>query len=215
MTMHKKKSMMTTFVIIAAFIALILGIFASTYVHRAKTIPVDAFQGTLLESPRKISSFNLQGIDGKPFDNASMKGHWTILFFGFTHCGYLCPTTMAQLAKMYQMLEDKGVQTLPRVVMITLDPLRDSQEQLAKYVRSFNPNFYGARGSDASIKAMTAELGIAYVSVSRTSNTAQPMDDIEHTGTLTLFNPAGQLTAFFTTPHQAQSLVSDYLLLIS
>ena len=178
-------------------------------------ITVRQFNGTLLDKPRDISLFSLTGIDGKPFTHDSLKGQWTIIFFGFTRCGSMCPTTMAELGKMHRLLDSQGVTPLPRVVMITLDPARDSLDKLNQYVKAFDPLFFGARGSDSSIRAMTKELGIAYMNVTRHGSPDKTYDDIEHTGAVMLFNPKGQLAAFFTTPHQASLLADDYRLLIA
>lgn len=102
---------------------------------------------------------------------------------------------MAELTKMYHLLEDKGIKNLPRVVMISIDPERDNQEKLGSYVTSFHPDFYGARGDEESIKLMTREMGIAYAKVIEQGNDSKNYD-IQHSGALMLFNPQGELNAF-------------------
>ena len=82
------------------------------HVHFKKKIDSTAFHGTYLENPRTVNQFSLIGTDQKPFENKSLQGHWTLVFFGFTNCGYLCPTTMAELGKMYRLLEEKGVKII-------------------------------------------------------------------------------------------------------
>jgi protein SCO1/2 len=157
----------------------------------------------------------LTGIDNAPFTNASMKGHWTMVFFGFTNCGSICPTTMAELGKMYHLLEKKSAKNLPQVVMISVDPERDNLDKLSHYVKAFDPHFYGARGDESAVNAMTKEMGVAYAKIA-TPTDANPQNyDIEHTGTVMLFNPNGELSAFFTMPHYASSLAKDYLMLAS
>lgn len=171
------------------------------------------FHGTLLNEPRTIAPFSLTGIDHRPFNNERLRGQWTMVFFGFTTCGYLCPTTLAELGKMHRLLVERGVLPLPQVVMISIDPKRDSLVSLKRYVRAFDAHFYGARGTSAAINAIAAEWGIAYANIVRRPS-AQSQDandyDIEHTGTIILFNPAGKLMAFFTTPHHAEALADDY-----
>lgn len=197
-----------------AFVALIAGLFASQKVQN-KSIDTHQFHGTLLDKPRPISSFVLTGIDNVPFNNASMQGHWTMVFFGFTNCGSICPTTMAELGKMYHLLEKKGTKNLPQVVMISVDPERDSLDKLSHYVKAFDPHFYGARGDDNSVSAMTKEMGVAYAKVALPTDENPQNYDIEHTGTVMLINPKGELSAFFTMPHYASLLAKDYLLLSS
>lgn len=208
----KTKGLMLTIAVLLAIVALSAGLFVSQHMHAKKKIDVSQFHGTLLDEPRIVQAFSLTGIDHKPFNNASLQGSWTMVFFGFTHCGYMCPTTMAELGKMYRLLEEKGVKNLPQVVMISVDPKRDHLSKLGQYVKAFDTHFYGAKGS---IKAMTQEMGIAYLKVAR-KNTDDALDyDIEHTGSIMLFNPKGELVAFFTMPHKAELLAKDYMLLIA
>jgi protein SCO1 len=198
--------------ILFAVMGLMAGFFLSQHLDKKKH-PESILHGTLLESPRDIKPFSLTGIDRKPYTNASLQGSWTMMFFGFTRCGSICPTTMAELGKMYRILEAKGVKNLPNVVMISIDPERDSLNKLSHYVKAFDSHFYGAKGNQASIDAMTHELGIAYFKMARKD--VDKVDDytIEHTGTIMLFNPQGKLMAFFTMPHKADLLANDYLIL--
>lgn len=211
----KTKGVTFTVVVLLGIAALFSGIFVGQHIHFKKKIDVAKFHGTYLENPRTINQFSLTGTDQKTFDNSSLQGQWTLLFFGFTNCGYLCPTTLAEVSKMYRILEAQGVKDLPRVVMISIDPDRDSQEKLGHYMTSFHPDFYGARGEEVSVKAMTREMGIAYTKIID-KNSIDPQNyDVQHSGALMLFNPQGELNAFFTTPHHADLLAKDYILLVS
>lgn len=209
----KKNHLTLTVAILLAIVALSAGLFVSQHMHAKKKIDASQLHGTLLDHPRPVQAFALTGVDHKSFNNASLRGAWTMVFFGFTNCGYMCPTTMAELAKAYRLLEDKGIKKLPQVVMISVDPERDNLETLQHYVRAFDPHFYGARGSNDAIKALTQEMGIAYLKVARNNAPDEANYDIEHTGTIMLFNPNGELVAFFTTPHNAKLLAKDYMLI--
>ncbi len=211
----KRKRMTLTIGILLAIVALSAGLFVSQHRPGTKHIEASKLHGTLLDTPRAVHAFSLTGIDDKPFTNDNLRGSWTYVFFGFTHCGSMCPTTMAELGKMYRLLEGLGVKTLPQVVMISVDPARDSLVKLGHYVKAFDPHFYGARGSDASIKAMTHEMGIAFIKIAPKGTPDANHYDIEHTGTIMLFNPQGELAAFFTSPHQADLLAHDYTMLIN
>lgn len=211
----KTKNISLTVVFLVALGALFTGIFVFQHVHSMPKKDFTHFNGTYLEHPREVNAFQLTGTDHKTFDNTSLHGQWTFIFFGFTNCGSICPTTMAELSKMYRLLNEKGVKNLPRVVMISVDPTRDTVSKLNQYVRSFQPAFYGARGEEAIIKAMTKEMGIAYTKVANQDGIIPENYNIEHSGALMLFNPQGQLNAFFTGPHSAAHLANDYLTLIS
>jgi len=211
----KKNRITLTVLALLAFGALITGIFVSQHLSTLKKIDPNLLHGTLLDKPREVNQFSLTGTDSLPFTNASLQGQWTLVFFGFTQCGYLCPTTMAELAKMYRLLEDNSVKPLPHIVMVSIDPQRDSLDKLNQYVTAFNPHFYGARGNEEAVNRMTRELGIAYARVALPTVEDPKNYDVQHSGALMLFNPKGELSAFFTTPHQADFLAKDYQLLVA
>ncbi len=208
---RSKSGIYKTVMCLLVVMAFMAGLYVAQHLHSPKNL--DNFHGTLLDRPRSVTQFELVGTDNHPYTNVSMRGHWTMMFFGFTHCGYMCPTTMAELGKMYRLLQEKNATVLPQVVMVSLDPKRDDLVRLGQYVQAFDQHFYGARGDQDMIKHLSHDLGIAYTKVTRPADSQSPEDDIEHTGAIMLFNPQGDLVAFFTNPHQAANLADDFLLL--
>lgn len=206
-----KRTVLSLLIVIVLFISLYgLKVIQQNHYKFNKEL----FNGTLLDNSRSISDFELQGIDNHPFTKESLIGNWTMIFFGFTNCGYICPTTMAELGKMYRLLESQNVKVLPKVVMITLDPKHDNLAKLSNYVRAFDRHFYGARGSKEEINSITKELGIAYTSVVVKDADNKKQTTIEHTGAIMLFNPSGKLQAFFTGPHAADKIAEDFKSLV-
>ncbi len=210
---EKNQGVRVTVIACIAAAALITGIFFFQHL-KPKGVDESKFHGAYLKQPRQVSAFRLQGIDSTAYTNDSLKGQWTMVFFGFTNCGHVCPMTMGELAKMYRSLEEKQIRPLPQVTMISIDPDRDSLEKLGHYVRAFDKHFYGARADNKIIESMGRELGIVYAKVALKGDKNQENYDIQHSGAVMLFNPQGQLQAFFTGPHKAQQLVEDYQALI-
>lgn len=208
-----KQRISVTVLMLIAIAALIAGLFVAQHLPSKKAALAEEFKGTLLSQPREIAPFSLTGIDDKPFNRDSLVGHSTLIFFGFTHCGSICPVTMAELAKMYRLLEQDGVTSLPQVVMISVDPERDSLAQLSAYVKAFNPHFYGARGSSKVVHQLAKELGVVYTKVIEKQGEPTENYNIQHSGAVMLFNSQGQLIAFFTPPLKAADLAGDYELL--
>ena len=205
--MQKKNRFMIIGVVIMALIGLASGVFVAQQLPTLSKKPIE-FHGTLLEKPRDVSEFKLMASNDAVFDNESLKNKWTMVFFGFTNCASICPTTMAELNKMFTILQEKKINPLPQVVLVSLDPARDSAIKLQEYVTAFNPQFLGVRGpNETSVKIIAKEMGVAY-----TKTTSENKQDytIDHTGTIMLFNPQGKLTAFFTMPHNAKSLAKDF-----
>lgn len=194
--------------------AVSLGIVARHLLIKPSPEP-EISHGTILSQPRPLPEFSLEGTAGYPINNQHLQGHWTFLFMGFSHCASICPLTMAELAKMMGLIAQDSSLPFPWVVMITLDPQRDSLERMHDYVRSFNPHFLGARGSEEEVKKLAHFLGIAYTQIKSNANNHANDYSIEHSGAIMLLNPSGDLVAFFTPPHHANSLVKDYQQIIT
>jgi len=202
-------------IILFAIIAMTAGIIVANKKSSA-SVDVDLSQldATILQTPRAISDFSLTDNQNNTFSNSNLLGHWTMMFFGFTHCPYLCPTTMAALNSMQQQLIQDGITQLPQVVLISIDPARDDSQALDTYVKSFNSDFIGATGDQANLGQLSQELGIAYVAIP--SQNDNPMNyDIEHSSAIILFNPQGELAGFFTMPHDSEVMAKDYEIIVS
>lgn len=184
----------------------ILALCCGLIVYR-QTFQTHLLHGTKLDEPRAIQPFQLTGIDNQSFSEQSLKGQWTMLFFGFTQCNSICPTTMSELASMMRQLQRQHIDPLPHVVMISVDPKRDNLTKLKHFVSAFHTNFYAATGDERAIAGITQPLGIAFRQTTDTQ--------IDHSGTLILLNPEGKVSAYFTPPHLAAQLADDYRLLLT
>lgn len=110
--------------------------------------------------PLEQADFHLADPSGKPLSLADFRGKVVVLFFGYTHCPVVCPTTLADLAQVMRMLGKDADRV--QVLFITIDPERDTPELLAKFVPAFYPTFLGLSG-DAQATAQAARLfGVSY-----------------------------------------------------
>jgi len=117
--------------------------------------------GTWFPQPRPIENFALTDEMGQPFTLNELKGRPTLVFFGFTHCPDVCPTTLAKLA---QIAKEARLPQL-RVLLVSVDPARDKPEQLQQYVRAFDPSFKGVTGEQAQIEQLAKSFGVAIARV--------------------------------------------------
>lgn len=186
----------------AALAALGLGVFAATQFYPPAVAKFDS--GIYLPQSRAVSAFELTDQDDQPFTNAQLQGHWTILFAGFTHCPDVCPSTLSLL----KHLSDRMLQSGRRLdtVFLSVDPERDTPEQLLSYVRYFSPDFTGISGSKQQLDSLTASLGLAYVKVPGASDADYTMD---HSAAMVLLNPEGQVAGYFQPPFKIDLLASD------
>ena len=121
-----------------------------------------------------------------------------MIFFGFTNCPDVCPTTLATLNETYSKLKDSEKENL-QIIMVSLDPERDTVEKLGQYMPYFNAEFIGVTGNKHFIKRFTTEINIAYNQV--------PLDGddytVDHSSQIVLVNPNGHYHGFFKSPHSA------------
>lgn len=171
---------------------------ASTLVLKSKN---DAL---VLQQPSKaLPDFIFRKVGKVDFTNQSLKGKWSLLFIGYTYCPDVCPTTLADLDRIYPRLKnDKDTTT--QVVFISVDPNRDKAEQLADYVNYFNKNFIGVTSTHQQLWPFVTELGLIYSIVEEGDTDAFYL--VDHSASIILVNPAGEFHATFKSTANAQGI---------
>lgn len=164
-------------------------------------------RATALTPPRPVPDFSLTDDGGASFDPARLKNRWSLLFFGFTHCPDVCPTTLGMLAQAEKQLADLPPELMPQVVLISVDPQRDTPQQLASYVKFFSPSFTGVTGTQGAIDEFTRAMGVPVAIGSPDANGNYTVD---HSAAIFLINPDGALRALFSTPHTPAVIAADY-----
>jgi len=164
-----------------------------------------AIAGFVYPEPRVISPFKLAAQDGRSFDLESLKGKWTFVYFGYTYCPDVCPTTLAELARAKKLLDNAGVPA--QYVFVSVDPQRDTPKRLAQYVAFFDPGFVGATGSDEALTALTRQVGVAY---SFPEGTKGAIYAVDHTSIVALFDPDARLHAVFTPPQEGEGIAEGF-----
>lgn len=169
---------------------------------------VRRLSGSLLyPEPKPLPEFQLQRTDGTPLSRRDWTGQWRLVFFGFTHCPDVCPTTLSTLKAAIGQLLTERPQAAVAVSFVSVDPARDAPEQLGNYVHYFNPAFEAATGSDEQLLALTRALGVLY---SQSPTGPGPMDyTIDHTASILIIDPEGRLAGLMRPPHQTAAIVAD------
>lgn len=205
--MDQRLGIRNTVIIILAFILLVIWGFVwrinQPVIMSNEELRING--AVVLNTPRIFSDFELVDHRGEVFNQEHLQDVWTIVFFGFTHCPDVCPTTLAILNDTYSKLKDRERERM-QIVMISIDPERDTVEKLAEYVPYFNNEFIGITGNKHLIKRLTAELNVAYNKV--------PLDSddytVDHSTQLVLINPKGHYHGFFKAPHSEIMLRSTW-----
>ena len=124
--------------------------------------PAALATGTLLAPARRLADFSLIDNRGRPFGPANLRGHWSLMFFGYTQCPDFCPATLTTLAAVEKQLRAAKVVALPQVIFVSLDAKRDTPAQLNRYVPNFDPEFIGLTAADQpSIERIAKTWGVA------------------------------------------------------
>ncbi len=173
--------------------------------------PPQLSRGTLLPSPKPLLDFTLTDHTGAAFTRANLTDGWTFAFFGYTHCPDVCPTTLASLVQLRRQLEGTMPSgELPGTVFISVDPERDTPEQLAEFMPYFHPEFLGVTGDEEQILTVTRQLGILHAKAEDAG-----ADDylVDHSAAIILFDPDGAFHAVFGVPHDPVAMAGDFLAL--
>jgi len=162
----------------------------------------------ILPEPRVIADFELIDQDGAPFSLAQLRGRWSLLFFGFTHCPDICPSTLYDLQKVNQALTP-GVESPAeyQVVFVSVDPERDSPERLKEYTAYFDPDFIAVSGDPEQIAALTRQVGVAWRIEPHEPGAANYI--VDHSASVMLTDPQGRLHGVFPAPHDAEKITHD------
>ncbi len=193
------KSFLTAIVIATAVSA---GLFFAVRM----SAPEDPRSAFVLPSATSLPQFSLLRQSGAPVDATAFRGHWNLVFFGFTHCPDICPATLQILAAARRALAEDGQDPLPRIVLVSVDPERDTPELMGQYVSYFGEGNLGVTGTLDELTKLTSALGIYFEK--------QDADDdgnyvVDHSAAVLVINPAGEFHALFGGPHQVDDYVHD------
>ena len=157
--------------------------------------------GTWLPQSKTLPNFQLTDTTGRPFTQRDLRGAPTLVFFGFTHCPDVCPTTLVKLAQVHRRAAIAGL----RVLFISVDPQRDTPPLLGQYVRAFDPQFRGLTGDPRTIARLAANFGVAV------NRVELPGGDytMDHSAVVFLLDDSAHIVAIFTPPFDVAALSTD------
>ena len=185
--------------------AVLVSLYLSANAVTAQSLRNDSF--FVYDSPTGLETFSLIDDAGNEFTNEDLNGQWSLVFFGYTFCPDICPLTLASLKQFYELLGKHGENADIQVVMISVDPERDTQEVLSNYVKYFNTEFTGVTGDFAPIYTLARQMNITFNYVA--------MDDenylVNHNGEVMLIDPEGNNVGFFKPPYHPEQMRENFL----
>jgi len=196
----------TVFVLIA-LVALVLGLTVNKVLSdRGQGDPTALIDAgiILLPTSRNLPDLKMTNQDGKPVAIDELKGKWTMLFFGYTFCPDICPTTLAQLRQIKSELP-KDVLSKLQIVLVSVDPNRDTPQQLKQYLGYFDPEFQGLTAPVDDIQKLANAVSIPFIP----ADTSKPNYTVDHSGNLALLGPDGTQRGFIRSPLNNQKMVAQ------
>ena len=196
-----------------ALIAVVLGML----VYKVNRVPVLSEEAlrergvVQLPRPRELPGFELIDHEGQPFVPASLEGRWNFVFFGFTNCPDICPTSMSVLGQARRQIAEAHPALVDQFngVLVSVDPDRDDVEAMARYVGAFSPEFVGVTGSREAIAQLATGVNVAFGKVPD----GQGGYTVDHTGNIVIVNPYGHYHGFIKMPHDADTVREAFLAL--
>lgn len=188
----------TTVFILVALIAVVIGLTVSKALNRQDQVnPAQLLDAgiVLLPQGRPMPDVRLIDQNGAVQPVDQLQGGWTVLFFGYTFCPDICPTTLAELRQLKGMLPEEIRDNL-RVVLVSVDPARDTPQQLKEYLGFFDAEFRGLTGELADIQKLSNSVGIPFIP----GDESKPNYTVDHSGNLALIGPDGRQRGFIRGP---------------
>jgi protein SCO1 len=189
-------------------LAIAAGLIAGHYAFHAQRPPLPQTDALMLHEPKPLPDFSLTDTSGRPFTKQSLAGHWSLLYFGYTHCPDACPTTLSGLDHFIGELAKSSAAPKPTVYFISVDPKRDDETLLKNYALYFNASFVGATGSEEALRALATPLGVDF-----SYGTPDKHGDyaVNHTSFVILVDKQGEEVAIFSPPLDTRRTTTDYL----
>jgi protein SCO1/2 len=152
-----------------------------------------------IKSKEALKTFKLTDSNGNLFDQQSLRGHWTLIFFGYTRCPDICPRTLAILSETWQHYNKQHPAPV-RFVFADISDTPVASSELKKFLENYNSSFIGISGTTKEMHKLSDQLGIY---------SQQEENKLDHTAALLLIDPHARLTAIFSPPFSDLDLIHD------
>ena len=169
----------------------------------------EQLQATVLPKGKPIVGLSLKDHNGQLFTEQRFKGKWSFLFFGYTHCPDVCPTTMLVMKAVWAKLpESARAAPEPQLYFVSVDPQRDTPELLKAYATFYNPDFIGITGNNNQLDVLANQVGALY---GYEDGEKEGEYTVNHSAQIILIDPNGNMRAVFSPPYQVDDIVKTFV----
>ena len=187
-------------------VALVLLAGATVWMSNLRLNLPEPMIATELPDPRALPAVAFTDHLGRDFAISDLEGHFSLMFFGFTNCPDICPLTMQTLANVEADLSAKDIEQ-PRVILVSVDPARDTPERLRLYLANFSESFTGVTAPQNALRPLASALGVTI----EQHQHAGGGYDVTHNSTIYVVGPDAEWIALFSAPHDAASIAADFV----
>ena len=167
----------------------------------------------LFDQPRALPPFSLQQSDHTLLIPGELKGHWTLVFLGFTHCPDVCPTTLAQLAQAQRQWTALPDPIRPRVLFVSVDPDRDTPDAIGEYAHAFHRDTLAATADVPALEAFARSLSMVFMKVPAPEGAPPGQYSVDHSASLAVLDPQGRMAGVILPPLDPRAIASDLIAL--
>jgi protein SCO1/2 len=189
---------------------MVLGVLTARYLlePHQQELPRD-LEATYLQPGKPITGLDLIDYKQQRFDESRFKGKWSFMFFGYTNCPDVCPTTMLVMKSVWAKLPAEAkAEPSPQMIFVSVDPDRDTPDKLKKYVTFYHPDFLGVTGKADQIDILTRQVGALY---GFEDNPDGKGYTVNHSAQIILVDPSGKMRAVFSPPHKVDDIVRSFV----
>ena len=190
--------------VLAAAVLFVGGVVVWSAINGRLPFGAPAFHGTVIQSPDVVADFTLTSSTGDQLSLSDLRGKVVLLYFGYTFCPDACPTTLNELKKVPPALGDRADEV--QVVMVTVDPQRDTPEVLREYLSYFDPSFLGLTGTEEEVLAAATPLGIYFSAHEGSAATGYLVD---HTTSVLAIDKDGYLRLLYSFETPGEDIAAD------
>ncbi|MGY0798361.1 SCO family protein [Lysobacter sp. A286] len=206
-----------TIIILVIAVAMGLGLWASQSYFSQSGSPSwpETRAVSLFDPPRNLPDFSLRQSDGTQLVPGELKGHWTLVFLGFTHCPDVCPLTLTQMAQAQQQWESIPDAIRPRVLFISVDPERDTPDRIGEYANAFHRDTLAATADIPALENFARSLSLVFVKVAPEDGAPANQYSVDHSATMAVLDPQGRMAGVLQPPFEPNAIAADMAALTS
>ena len=203
----------TTVIVLVAALAAALGLIAAQRVFNPAPPAATAWPQTeavrLFDPPRELPAFNLRQSDGTPLVPGELKGHWTLVFLGFTYCPDVCPMTLTQMAQAQRQWESIPEARRPRVLLVSVDPERDTPDRLGEYAHAFHKDTLAATADIPALEDFAKSISMVFAKVPAEEGMPADQYSVDHSASMAVLDPQGRMSGLIQPPLDPAAIARD------